>query len=313
VEGDYLVSKFGGLEVAWTPDLDGGGRAFGQDYIPLVQHLFGRVRTVAEFCAGPGFIGFSLLAHGCCERLVLVDVNPRALDAVRETVRRNGLGDRVTWHLSNGLDDVPDTERWDLVVANPPHFPAPVAEQVSMITDDLGWALHAAFYARVGGFLAAGGSVLLQENSEGSVPEDFLPMIAAGGLDHAGTLWFGGGQGGPGFYYLWSRASLPGLVLAAGGRNAGARDAEVSLGAADQTGPVELTPDGPWALRVRNLTGAAVRPRLVDDAGHEQFWLPFAEVAAGEAGEWPRMLLRTGGYRVHDEVGGAILARIRVS
>ena len=99
---------------------------------------------------------------------MLADVNPQAVAALRETVRLNGLEDRVTVYESDGLDDIPAQERWDLVVSNPPHFdeqggPAP---QPAAARSRLG--LHRGFYAQVGEHLAPGGSLLIQENSEGS-------------------------------------------------------------------------------------------------------------------------------------------------
>jgi methylase of polypeptide subunit release factors len=176
----YRTESYRDLDVCWLPDLDGGGRAFGQDYLDIVRSLFGRVGRVFEFCAGPGFIGFSLLAHGLCDSLTVADVNPRAVDALRETVRRNSLGDLVTVHQSDGLRAIPENECWDLVVGNPPHFSEPLhTSSRRLITDDLGWRLHESFYRDVGRFLSDGGSVLLQENSKGSSPADFLPMLRA--------------------------------------------------------------------------------------------------------------------------------------
>ncbi len=85
---------------------------------------------VCELCSGPGFIGFSLLAHGLRDSLVLTDINPAAVAAAQETVRRNRLEGRVSVYLSDGLDGVPADERWDLVVSNPPHFPTPVGVSI---------------------------------------------------------------------------------------------------------------------------------------------------------------------------------------
>ena len=56
----FQCEKYRDIEVAWTASLDGGGRSYGQNFIPVVSKLFGRVGVVHEFCAGPGFIGFSL-------------------------------------------------------------------------------------------------------------------------------------------------------------------------------------------------------------------------------------------------------------
>lgn len=207
----YEIVRYEEIDVLWLPELDGGGRYFGQDFLPVVQHLFGRPKRVFEFCAGPGFIGFSLLAHGLCDALVLADVNPAAVAAAEATVARNGLEDRVTVYRSEGLSQIPDGERWDLVVSNPPHFGRQRDSTPSLITDDLDWRLHREFYGAVARFLAPGGSVLLQENEEGSDPGEFLPMIAEGGLRHVQTLRFTAGAGGPGFYYLWSQVAVPGL------------------------------------------------------------------------------------------------------
>jgi len=79
----YKIEKFNDIRVCYTDDLDGGGRGFGQCFIPLVQELFGKVGRIFEFCGGPGFIGFSLMVNGLCESLCLTDVNPLAIDAVK--------------------------------------------------------------------------------------------------------------------------------------------------------------------------------------------------------------------------------------
>ena len=81
----------------------------------------GRQERTFEWCAGPGFIGFSLLGHGLTDTLCLADVNPAAVDACNETIRRNGLEGRVDVYVSDGLAAIPASERWNLVVGNPPH------------------------------------------------------------------------------------------------------------------------------------------------------------------------------------------------
>ena len=73
----YLSVRYKDIVVYYQSELDGGGRGFGQTYVPIVQKIWGNVDTACEFCAGPGFIGFSLLAHGLCDNLFLADVNPK--------------------------------------------------------------------------------------------------------------------------------------------------------------------------------------------------------------------------------------------
>jgi len=48
--------------------------------------------------------------------------------------------------------------------------------------------MHRAFYHGITGYLRPNGSVILVENSEGSSPEDFIPMITEPGLRFKGTI-----------------------------------------------------------------------------------------------------------------------------
>jgi 16S rRNA G1207 methylase RsmC len=118
----YSKIRYRDIVVSYQPILDGGGMDFGQEFIWVVEKKFGRVGRLFEFCAGPGFIGFSLLAHGLCDRLTLADINPEAVDACRATVAENGLESRVSVYQSACLDSIPQGEAWDLVVSNPPHW-----------------------------------------------------------------------------------------------------------------------------------------------------------------------------------------------
>jgi tRNA1(Val) A37 N6-methylase TrmN6 len=172
---------YAGLHVHYKKHLDGGGNDFGQDYIPFLElrHM-PRQSRVFEWCSGPGFIGFSLMARGLAETLCLADVNPEAVEASRRTIVENGLASRVTVYQSDNLKSIPDSERWDLVVGNPPHF-------VDDWIDDLRgydecWHLHREFFAGVGRFLKPGGVIVLQENNRGSTAATFAPMIEASNL-----------------------------------------------------------------------------------------------------------------------------------
>jgi predicted RNA methylase len=204
---EYRLARYKNLKVAYLPHLDGGGQGFGQSFLPVVRTLIGKVGRVFEFGAGPGFIGFSLLAHRLCESLCVADINSEAIAAAHETVRRNRLQDCVSVYLSDGLHDIPSSERWDLVVSNPPHFRN--AYEGSLRHHDAEWALHRHFYAHVIRFLTSNASVLLQENYQGSSEQDFRAMISAAGLEYQGAFmhrdpavrgYFDS------YYFMWSRS-----------------------------------------------------------------------------------------------------------
>jgi len=185
--------KYNGLSVYYEHRLCGGGQDFGQEYLELLSSdLAPKPRRVFEWCSGPAFIGFSLLAHGLCESLCLADINPRAVEVCRETIKSNGLEDRVSLYLSDNLQQIPESEQWDLVIGNPPHFDTDKANQ-DIRSFDPSWKIHEGFYSDVGPHLTEDGLVLIMENNgvgkwaskrrlKGSSAEIFRPFIEAGGL-----------------------------------------------------------------------------------------------------------------------------------
>ena len=176
--------SYSGLQVYFKKHLDGGGSDFGQDFIPFLElRKMPRQQRVFEWCSGPGFIGFSLLAHGLAETLCLADVNPEAVEACQRTIAENDLARRVSVYQSDNLKNIPNSERWDLVVANPPHFADDWIDDLRSYDDN--WHLHRNFFVAVGRFLKPGGVVVLQENNRGSTAATFAPMIEAAGLSTA--------------------------------------------------------------------------------------------------------------------------------
>jgi SAM-dependent methyltransferase len=173
--------EYGNIRVHYKRYLDGGGSTFGQDYIPfLYDRGMPRQTRVFEWCAGPAFIGFSLLGFGLCDTLCLADINPAALRACQRTIAENQLADRVSLYRSDNLDAIPDTERWDLVVGNPPHFNGRQIGENRF--DDGGWRIHQRFFQSVGRFLKPGGAILIQENNHGSTADTFRSMIEDAGF-----------------------------------------------------------------------------------------------------------------------------------
>jgi methylase of polypeptide subunit release factors len=188
----YQLVRYDPIEVCYTPDLDGGGLRYGQDYLRLVEQKFGRVGRVFEWCAGPGFIGFSLLARGLCDSLALADINPHAVAACRATIERNGLHDRVAVYQAGNLAELPATEHWDLVVGNPPHSGSGeviprLSHRLPVLYMDKDWLIHRRFYAEVRQHLEPSSWVVLVENSQFSSVADFAGMIRSGELELTGT------------------------------------------------------------------------------------------------------------------------------
>ncbi|MGD9922371.1 MAG: methyltransferase [Pseudorhodoplanes sp.] len=178
----WRTVRYGDIHVQYKKHLDGGGTYFGQDFIPLLKSWgMPRQERAFEWCAGPGFIGLSMMAHGLCETLCLADINPEAVEACRRTVAANRLEPRVSVYESDNLKDIPASETWDLVVSNPPHFDDGYYE-AELRAHDPGWRLHREFLKDVGRFLKPDGVIVLQENNNGSTAATFRNMIDEAGL-----------------------------------------------------------------------------------------------------------------------------------
>ena len=173
--------RYGDIRVHYKDHLDGGGRTSGLDYLPLFHDLgMPRQPRVFEWCAGPAFIGFSLLGYGFCDSLCVADVNPEAIETCRRTIADNGLTGCVTAYHSDNLDAIPASEKWDLVVGNPPHFADRSPGQLRY--HDADWQLHRRFFAGIDRFLKPGAMIVLLENNLGSTTETFRGMIEASGF-----------------------------------------------------------------------------------------------------------------------------------
>ena len=180
MRSDFLRAKYNDISVFHSAELNGGGTTHGQQFIPVVRALFGKVSRVFEFCAGPGYIGFSILSEKLCDKLCLSDINPLAIDAIRQTIAANKLERAVTCFLSDGLKAIPESETFELVISNPPHYAGGVPRGI--IANDVDWKLHAEFYSAIKKYLSPNGSILVLENYHGSTEHDFLPMIESAGL-----------------------------------------------------------------------------------------------------------------------------------
>jgi hypothetical protein len=214
-----MIWNYRGLEVYFLPDLDGDGTNQAASFVRFIKSHFPkgkRFPRILEWCAGPGFIGFSLLKEGLCDSLCLADINAKAIDCIKKTVESNGLGDAVTYHLSDNLDNIPLAERFDLVVANPPSYyalnPKNLAGQ-KLINDircnDRAWEIHRRFYSTIAPYLNKGACLLISEvepfnrlvfnSTSDSIPydirqdppiEDFKKMICEAGLTYIGAKHF---------------------------------------------------------------------------------------------------------------------------
>lgn len=122
------------------------------------------------------------------------------------------MQDRVRVYLSDGLNGIPSSEKWDLVVSNPPHFLA--ESQKDILRHDPNWDIHRRFFSNVHRFLHPHSNILFQENYCGSEEHTFLPMIEASDLEYMGSFMHRNtdDQFRDVYYFLWLKTRSPELI-----------------------------------------------------------------------------------------------------
>lgn len=180
----YLKTSYNGIKVSFVWRLNGGGAIFANEFVRVVSQKIGKIEHVFEYCAGPGFIGFALLANNLCDRLTLADINPKAIEAIKDTIKNNNLQDKVTVYHADCLDDIPETEQWDLVVSNPPWKLCSKGkkDKKAHILIDQGSRVHKNFYRGICKFLKPNGTILFAEGGEYTDANCFKEMIEKNGL-----------------------------------------------------------------------------------------------------------------------------------
>ena len=192
------------IDVYYPENSDGGGIIFGQEYVELIQQRYpNRIfQDCFEWCAGPGFIGFAILANDLCRHLHLMDFYQPVIDGIKHTLDANKCADKVSVYVNNDVALLPDT-KFDLIVANPPHFPNiykfkykaslenRIIDKLQVLTNDEHtcricvddhWQAHRNFFKNIKSHLTEDGIILLQENMAGSSVTDFKDMIDAADL-----------------------------------------------------------------------------------------------------------------------------------
>ncbi len=202
---EVVVANYAGVAVLDRPGQHRGGLALGRDFPRVLNELgVGRRPSLLEFAAGPGYIGFSLFAFGWCETLALSDVDPSGLETARRTAALNGLEDRLSYFTADVFEGIPADRRWDLVVANPPHFLPDPEQEPSIQRFDPDWDVHRRFYHSIAAHMEPGGLVVMVENSLGADAGLFERMIEEGGgrlvTNHHGTKL--GGEPNGTFYQV---------------------------------------------------------------------------------------------------------------
>lgn len=194
IEAKYILDSFNDInefvyinnkKVFCSLNTSGGGQTFGQDFVPLIKEIYpNRIfKSCLEWCAGPGFIGISLYSHKLCKSISFFEKNKEAVNQLEKTKKVNNFGDEFKIIHGDNIFDL--SEKYDLIVANPPHF----SEEIYFLRNapkhlwlDKGWKVHINFFNNIKKNLSKNGVILLQECSMSSSFSSFELLIQNTGL-----------------------------------------------------------------------------------------------------------------------------------
>lgn len=160
------VEISGNIKITFPTHLDGGGIAMKDDLITAICATGkSQYNRAFEWCAGFGVLGYEVLGMNLTKNLVFSDYYDVAIKNCLDTANNNGLGDRVTGYVTPCIGNIPLTEKWDLVVSNPPHSEDGEGFKYHMNNDperkhsyiensarlvvDEQWGIHTEFYANI--------------------------------------------------------------------------------------------------------------------------------------------------------------------
>ena len=166
---------------------DGGGSTQYADFIDFFKEKgddLPKYKNCLEWCAGPGFIGYSLLDTEVCQHVTFMDIHEPAIDDARNNAIFNNLTDRTSFYTIDAIHKLPTDLKFDLVVGNPPHSLKASEEWLNnkglfRLIVDLDWKIHEEFFAHITDYLLPGAEVILSENDH--FPE-FIEMAKKVGL-----------------------------------------------------------------------------------------------------------------------------------
>jgi len=177
---EFKIEKFC---VFYDKVLDGGGTTFGFSALSK-PNIIDKIKDngdVLDICSGPGFLGYILYKKDKVRNLTLSDINPQVEKYIRKTNNYNGVPNS-NFILSDCFDSIPNGNKFDTIISNPPHFKTERPggyrnENEKLISLDANMEFHKKFFKDAENYLKPNGKIVLIENCDGVTESDIKEMI----------------------------------------------------------------------------------------------------------------------------------------
>jgi hypothetical protein len=182
IKHEYTKTLSSGIQMSFSHLLDGGGANCSEDIVNVLKTLrTEKYQNTLEWCAGMGAIGFDILGHDLTESVVFHEAINFAAPPIIRNALDNDLLERVKVHIGNTIASLPTDEKFDLVVANPPHVddffaffrnsrmqggtPTSFLSAARMCVDHK-FAGHKEFFQNIRNYITDDADILLIENTD---------------------------------------------------------------------------------------------------------------------------------------------------
>lgn len=116
------LNLYCGYKTTYHQLLEGGGIDQRRDFLYVISKAGkSNYENALEWCSGPGVIGFELLGYNKVNHMSFMDCYKPAIDSCLETAERNNVKDKVDVYLTDKVANLNNSQKFDLVIGNPPH------------------------------------------------------------------------------------------------------------------------------------------------------------------------------------------------
>jgi methylase of polypeptide subunit release factors len=113
------IRLISGAEITHPVWLCGGGQNHKRYFLKAIGDK--KYKNAFEWCAGHGEIGFEIITAGICETLAFSDLHPGSEEWCLKNAELLNLSGKVRAYTTPVISAIPTSEKWDLVVGNPPN------------------------------------------------------------------------------------------------------------------------------------------------------------------------------------------------
>lgn len=180
-----------GFILQYPTHIDGGGYELKDELYSLIDRTGKEHYSRAlEWCSGVGPLGYDLLDKKLVDTVAFVDSHSPSIKACLANATANNVSDKVSAYVCDKIMQMPSHERFDIIVANPPHSGDRQAfieslehlncvDNTCRIIVDDGYEALQDFYANIKDYCNPDADIYI---TTGSNQEHYVAWAAKGGL-----------------------------------------------------------------------------------------------------------------------------------